>query len=222
MNLLRTGVILFLLCLTLPAVACGGGKPSSVSRTDPKKIPTATLPANLPEPVMIEGMPTRAPQQLSGDTYVVESGDSLYAIAEKLGTTVDELMALNDLTSNELSVGQVLRVPGSSSSDTGSPTPEERQTPTRQPTEKAETPVARATAGEGQTQYVVQSGDNASDIAARFGVTIEELAAANGMTIDDLRSLDVGDVLIIPAASSTPAPEATESPPAEEATPAPE
>jgi LysM repeat protein len=222
MKLLRTLVILSLLSLTLLAVACGGGKPSSASRIDPKKIPTATLPANLPEPVMIEGMPTRAPQQVSGDTYVVESGDSLYAIAEKLGTTVDELRALNDLTSNDLSVGQVLRVPGSASSGTPLPTPEGHQTPTREPTEKAETPVARATAGEGQTEYVVQSGDNASDIATRFGVTIEELAAANGMTIDDLRSLDVGDVLIIPAASSTPGPEATESPPAEEATPAPE
>jgi peptidoglycan endopeptidase LytF len=222
MKLLRTGVILFLLCLTLPAVACGGDKPSSVSRTDPKKIPTATLPANLPEPVMIEGMPTRAPQQLSGDTYVVESGDSLYAIAEKLGTTVDELMALNDLTGNDLSVGQVLRVPGSASSGTPLPTPEDRQTPIQEPTEEAETPAARVTPAEGQTEYVVQSGDNASDIAARFGVTIEELAAANGMTIDDLRSLEVGQVLVIPPASSIPAPQATESLPAEEATPAPE
>jgi len=38
------------------------------------------------------------------------------------------------------------------------------------------------------------------------------------MTVDDLRSLDVGDVLIIPPASSTPEPESTESPPVEEAT----
>ena len=59
----------------------------------------------------------------SGDTYTVQSGDSLYAIAEKLGTTVDELTSLNGLTSNDLSVGQVLRIPGSASHEQGSPTP---------------------------------------------------------------------------------------------------
>ena len=68
----------------------------------------------------------------------------------------------------------------------------------------------------------MQSGDNANDIALRFGVTVEELAAANHTTVDDLRSLEVGQVLIIPAPSSTPAPEATESPPPDESTPTPE
>jgi len=224
MKLLRTGAILSLLSLALLTGACGSDKPSSFSRVDPGKIPTATLPANLPEPLIIEGMPTRVAQQASGDTYVVESGDSLYAIADKLGTTVDELKELNGLTNNDLSVGQVLRIPGGASSRTPSATPEKRVTPTREPTEGTEdtdTPAARATPGESQGEYTVQSGDNASDIALRFGVTVEELAAANNTTVDDLRSLEVGDVLIIPAASSTPAPEATESPPAEEATPAP-
>ena len=225
MKLLTTAAALSLLSLALLAAACGGGKTSSFSRVDPGKIPTATIPANLPEPQMIEGMPTRTVAP-SGDTYTVESGDSLYAIAEKLGTTVDELMALNDLTSNDLSVGQVLRVPGGESRTDASPTPEEeRATPTREATEspeETETPAARATPREGQTEYVVQSGDNANDIALRFGITVEELAAANNTTVDNLRSLEVGQVLIIPPPSSTPAPEATESPPAEEPTPAPE
>ena len=226
MKLLTTGAALSLLSLALLASACGGGKTSSFSRVDPAKIPTATIPANLPEPLMIEGMPTRAAVAPSGDTYTVESGDSLYAIAEKLGTTVDELMALNDLTSNDLSVGQVLRIPGGESRADASPTPEEeRATPTREATEspeETETPAARATPREGQTEYVVQSGDNANDIALRFGITVEELAAANNTTVDNLRSLEVGQVLIIPPPSSTPAPEATESPPLEESTPAPE
>jgi LysM repeat protein len=225
MKLLTTGAALSLLSLALLATACGGGKTSSFSRVDPGKIPMATLPANLPEPLIIEGMPTRAVPP-SGDTYTVESGDSLSAIAEKLGTTVDELMALNDLTSNDLAVGQVLRIPGGESRASASPTPqEERATPTARATERpggTETPASRATPREGQTEYVVQSGDNANDIALRFGVTVEELAAANDTTVDNLRSLEVGQVLIIPPASSTPAPEATESPPAEEATPAPE
>ncbi len=224
MKLLTTGAALSLLSLALLATACGGGKTSSFSRVDPGKIPMATLPANLPEPLIIEGVPTRTVPP-SGDTYTVESGDSLSAIAEKLGTTVDELMALNDLTSNDLAVGQVLRIPGGESRAGGSPTPgEERATPTPRATERpgaTETPAARTTPREGQTEYVVQSGDNANDIALRFGVTVEELAAANDTTVDNLRSLEVGQVLIIPPASTTPAPEEPESTPAEEATPAP-
>jgi len=225
MKLLTTGAALSLLSLALLTTACGGGKTSPFSRVDPGKIPTATLPANLPEPLIIEGMPTARAVAPSGDTYTVESGDSLYAIAEKLGTTVDELMALNDLTSNDLSVGQVLRVPGGEAR-VATPTPQEKEaTPTAEATEGpegTETPAARATPQEGQTEYVVQSGDNASDIALRFGITVEELAAANNTTVDELRSLEVGQVLIIPPPSSTPQPEATESPPAEESTPAPE
>jgi LysM repeat protein len=219
MKPLTTGTVISLLTLALLATACGSGK-SSFSRVDPGKIPTATLPANLPEPFIIEGMPTARPVAPSGDTYTVESGDSLYAIAEKLGTTVDELITLNGLTSNDLSVGQVLRVPGRQAPVGATPTPEERQaTPTpeeRQATptpgtteapEGTETPSARPTPREGQTEYVVQPGDNANDIALRFGITVEELAAANNTTVDDLRSLDVGQVLIIPPPSSTPAPQ---------------
>ena len=45
------------------------------------------------------------------NTYKVVSGDSLYSIARKYNTTVDELKRLNNLTSNTLSIGQVLKVP---------------------------------------------------------------------------------------------------------------
>lgn len=233
MKFLATGVALSLLSLALLATACGGSGSSSKSAftIDSGKVPTATLPANLPDPVLVEGVPTRAVTP-SGDTYTVQSGDSLYAIAEKLGTTVDELTALNDLTSNDLSVGQVLRIPGSASHTQGSPTPTGAQatsTPTARATEATEatpqatdTPEAANTPQAGQTVYTVQDGDNANDIALRFGVTLDELAAANSMTVDDLRNLEVGQVLIIPPPSTTPEPQATEGSPEETATPAPE
>ena len=44
---------------------------------------------------------------------VVQSGDSLWNLAREHGTTVAELMAANDLRSERLSLGQVLRLPGS-------------------------------------------------------------------------------------------------------------
>lgn len=221
---LRIALVFFLLLLALTAWACGG-KSSSTARIDPGKVPTATLPANLPEPLIISGMPTRA-AQASGKTYTVVSGDSLSAIADKLGTTVDELKAANDLTSNDLSVGQVLKIPGGSSSSggaTASPTPAPGKTPTARAETPTEAPVvtatqpAVATRPAGGTEYTVKSGDNANDIALRFGITVDELAAANHTTVDALRSLQVGDVLIIPAASGTPTP--AETPSLEEATP---
>ena len=43
--------------------------------------------------------------------YTVRSGDSLWLIARRYNTTVDEIRRLNGLTSNLLNIGQVLRIP---------------------------------------------------------------------------------------------------------------
>ncbi|MDE6713257.1 MAG: LysM peptidoglycan-binding domain-containing protein [Lachnospiraceae bacterium] len=43
--------------------------------------------------------------------YTVQSGDSLWLIARKYGTTVDAIKNLNGLTSDRLNIGQVLRIP---------------------------------------------------------------------------------------------------------------
>lgn len=48
--------------------------------------------------------------ETSEDTYTVQRGDTLYAIARKYGLTVDSLKALNNLTSNELYIGQLLQI----------------------------------------------------------------------------------------------------------------
>lgn len=45
-------------------------------------------------------------------TYTVQSGDSLWAIAQKFNTSVDHLKQLNGLTSNLIYVGQTLNVDG--------------------------------------------------------------------------------------------------------------
>lgn len=46
-----------------------------------------------------------------GNKYTVQKGDTLYSIAKKYNTTVDEIMKLNDLKSNALSIDQVLLIP---------------------------------------------------------------------------------------------------------------
>lgn len=43
--------------------------------------------------------------------YTVRSGDTLWILAQRFGTTVDEIRRLNGLSSNILSIGQVLRIP---------------------------------------------------------------------------------------------------------------
>lgn len=43
--------------------------------------------------------------------YVVRSGDTLWLLARRFGTTVDAIRSLNGLTSNMLNIGQVLKIP---------------------------------------------------------------------------------------------------------------
>ncbi len=45
------------------------------------------------------------------NTYIVKKGDSLYSIAKKYNISVEELKAANKLTSNLLTIGQVLVIP---------------------------------------------------------------------------------------------------------------
>ena len=103
------------------------------------------------------------------NTYVVKSGDSLWNIAGRLGTTVNELKSLNNLTSNNLSIGQVLRIPSNNQSDNTSNM---------------------------NGTYIVKSGDSLWNIASRLGTTVNELKSLNNLTSNNL---SVGQVLRIPS-----------------------
>ena len=107
------------------------------------------------------------------DTYTVKSGDTLYKIANKYGLTVSELKQLNNLTSDNLSIGQVLNI--SNSGDSTAPS------------------IPSNT-------YVVKSGDSLYSIARKFGITVDALKSANKKTSN---LLSIGEVLVIPTASST-------------------
>jgi len=65
----------------------------------------------LPEPTAPPIVPEEPTVPPSTVTYVVKAGDNLYAIAQNYGTTVSEIMSLNNLTSNALSIGQQLQIP---------------------------------------------------------------------------------------------------------------
>lgn len=182
---------------------------------DASSVPTATPPAEHPEPIIIGEMPPVG----EPETYVVEPGDTLFAIAEKLGVDPDEIVRLNELADpSSLEVGQVLQIPAAAPPP-GEPAP----LPDAQAPEAPPQPI-----GEGEDTYTVQSGDNASAIADRCGFTLDELAAANGTTIEGLRSLEIGQVLGLPGPCVAPEPgpetepETPETPPEPAPEPEPE
>jgi LysM repeat protein len=173
-------------------VACGGGSDGSGS-LDLSEVPTATLPDPLPEAVIVGE--TSGPT--GGATYTVAAGDSLAAIADRFGTTVEAIVEANDIADpTRLAVGQVLAIPGASEGEGEvlGATEEPPATATPEPPERPEGEV-----------YVVQAGDIPETIAAQFGITAEELMAANGIT--DPTSLQIGQEMVIPTPRPTPAEE---------------
>ena len=56
-------------------------------------------------------IPGKVPEKES-DEYAVQKGDTLYSIARKFNTTVDNLKSLNNITTDSLAIGQILKIPG--------------------------------------------------------------------------------------------------------------
>ena len=125
---------------------------------------------NLTSNILSTGQLLKIPSALLPEsTYIVKKGDSLYSIANKYNTTIDELKRINNLTSNILSIGQVLKLPSDKVSDI----------------EKEENTIS----------YTVQKGDSLYSIARKYDTTIDRIKKLNNLTTN-LRS--IGQVLLIP------------------------
>ena len=103
------------------------------------------------------------------DTYIVKAGDSLYKIANIYGITVNELKALNNLTSNLLSIGQSLKVPSSKNSSQNT--------------------------SSNYITYTVKSGDNLYSIANKYNTTVADIMKLNNLKSN---LLSIGQILQIP------------------------
>ncbi|MBC8076080.1 MAG: protein kinase [Chloroflexales bacterium] len=95
-----------------PSTAAPAGEATAVAAgqtTAPASEATIAPSAAAAKPTPIY-QPTALP---SGGSYVVQPGDTLSAIAERFGTTVEALLAANGLSDpNRIEVGQTLIVPG--------------------------------------------------------------------------------------------------------------
>ena len=89
---------------------------------------------------------------ISGNYYTVQRGDSLWSIAKKFGVTVNELKDANNLSSNILSIGQLLKIP----------------------TQEQETTTSDT--------YIVKSGDSLYSIAQKYNTTVDSIRRKNNLT----------------------------------------
>lgn len=92
-------------------------------------------------------------------TYTVKKGDSLYSIANLYDTSVNTLKSLNNLTSNNLSIGQKLLVP------------EKYSAPSNVPN---------------YTNYTVKKGDSLYSIAKNFNISIDTIIKDNSLNSNNL------------------------------------
>jgi LysM repeat protein len=93
--------------------------------------------------------------------------------------------------------------------DSPGPTPSATLTPTNTPT-SLPSPALTSTPSAASTPFihVVQVGDTLYDIAAAYGTTVDAIMEANGLTST---RLSVGQRLIIPLVTATPAPTSPET-----------
>jgi polysaccharide biosynthesis protein PslG len=76
----------------------------------PTSLPPTLVPTAVPT---VNGAATAAAPVQNPGTYTVQTGDNLYRIALKFGTTTQVLMQLNNISNqNLIYVGQVLKLPG--------------------------------------------------------------------------------------------------------------
>ncbi|MCB1495340.1 MAG: peptidoglycan DD-metalloendopeptidase family protein [Bauldia sp.] len=102
-----------------------GVPPSEIARANGISSPAQVVPGRaivIPQPVQAQvayapppqtnAAPTPASAKSGGVVHVVEPGQTLYSIAQAQGVRVEDIVALNGLSSQNIRVGQRLQIPG--------------------------------------------------------------------------------------------------------------
>ncbi len=162
------------------------------------------------------GTPSPGPAQASttsGRTYKVREGDTIPAIARKLGVSEEALLKANNLSRSEpFYVDDVLKVPGPASSgksaQNSKPTPSPTPAPAPGPGSKSGSKSSMSSsqgkssakplrAKDGSVpSYTVSGGETVSSIAAAYQVTPKQLLDHNHLASN--ATLKEGDEIAIP------------------------
>ena len=142
-------------------------------------------------------------QAATGGTYTVVSGDGLYAIARKTGTSIEDLLSLNGLSLNStIYPGQVLKLSANSEAATAE---ESTESTTEETQEEATTPE-ETTPSTNAKMYYVHSGDSLYRIAHNHGISLSTLLEWNNLSVDSI--IHPGQGLIVSDGSSSSSEEA--------------
>ena len=145
-------------------------------------------------------------QTSTGGTYTVVSGDGLYAIARKTGTSIDDLLSLNGLSLNStIYPGQVLTLSGNSEA---APAAESTESTAEESQEEVATPE-ETTPSTNAKMYYVHSGDSLYRIAHNHGISLSTLLEWNNLSVDSI--IYPGQGLIVSDGSSPSSEQAEES-----------
>lgn len=113
---------------------------------------------------------SKSDQTSATTKYTVKSGDSLWKIANNYNLTVQQIRNINNLKSDVLYVGQVLKLTGKASSGSSS----------------SSSSSSNASSGT-TTTYTVKSGDSLWVIAQKFNVTAQQIREKNNLKTDVLQ-----------------------------------
>ncbi len=135
-------------------------------------------------------------------THTVRQGDTLYGLGRQYGVSVAHIQELNGLTSNNLSIGQVLKIKPLAES-VAAPAAQSRPSPT--PTAVSSTPASTPSSTQVLPPtsslpedyfYVVKPKDNLYRIAVAHDIKVKDLLLWNGFA-DENQLIRPGDRLVV-------------------------
>lgn len=199
-----------------------GGTPVAVVESVTPVLATATqgivsVLTNTPNPTTAatatatQAQPTECPAPEGWKPYVIQPGDTLEAIAERSGTSVEEIQQANCLQGTSLIPGSILQIPAVDLAPATS-----TSIPTLLPTLPPTAVIIPCGPPPGWVIYIVQRGDTLYRLSIAFGVTQTMLMNANCMVSTYLiagQTLYVPNIATrTPVITKTPKPTATLTP----------
>lgn len=120
--------------------------------------------------------------------HTIVAKDNLNMLAEKYGTTINEIKRVNNLSSINLKIGQILRIPSSGSTV--------EQTLTNPITTYSPPVKSVSVANEISTNHTIKAKENLNLIAKMYDTTVEDIKTLNGLSSNNLQ---IGQILKIPS-----------------------